>query len=239
MFEWDPHKNRLASTFFDPNFTGAYLVICATLLFKYLHKKRRLALLSLLILILGIFLTFSRSSWAMFAFVILVYGLFRYRWLLLASLLLGFSAYFFVPRVQTRLSGATDPADSAHFRIISWNNTWTIAKDNLLTGVGFNAFRYSQRDYGFLDVDNFNKHSGAGSDSSLLFVLVTTGVFGLVVFLCGFTEIFKTSGDNRLLLLAVVGGLFLHSLFVNSLFFPQIMFLWLILLTESNYSFHK
>ncbi|MFC1622357.1 hypothetical protein ACFL13_03210, partial [Patescibacteria group bacterium] len=28
---WDPHKNRLASTFFDPNFTGGYLVLCFVL----------------------------------------------------------------------------------------------------------------------------------------------------------------------------------------------------------------
>lgn len=236
---WDPHKNRLASTFFDPNFTGAYLTICITLVFKYIKSHRFFSITTLFILTTALFLTFSRSSWAMFAVVILVYGLFKYRWLLVLSGLLAFSAYFFVPRVQTRISGATDPADSAQFRIISWKNTWEIAKDNLLIGVGFNAFRYAQRDYGFLDIDSFYKHSGAGSDSSLLFVLATTGVLGFLFFVSGFLGVFKAFPDDRLLLFAVFGGLFIHSLFVNSLFYPQILFLWLILIAEFSYSLHK
>ena len=35
---WDPHKNRLAATFFDPNFLGCYLVLC----FFVLAEKFRL-----------------------------------------------------------------------------------------------------------------------------------------------------------------------------------------------------
>ncbi len=226
---WDPHKNRLASTFFDPNFTGGYLVLCLILLFSYLAKKfNKIYFIYSVILTVAVFLTFSRSSWVMLAIVVFVYGVLKYRWLLLLSIIVAFSAYYFVPRVQTRLSGTTDPSDSAHFRLISWSNTFDIARDNLLTGVGFNAFRYAQRDYGFLSIDNFEKHSGAGSDSSLLFVLATTGIFGLVVYVLGYLMLVFLPLRDKVSSIAIAGSLLIHSQFVNSLFFPQIMFLLLV-----------
>ena len=91
-----------------------------------------------------LFLTFSRSTWAMVAVMVFIYGVFKSRKILLLSLVLGFLAYFAVPRVQTRISGITDPADSAQFRLVSWKNTLEIAKDNLFLGVGVNSFRYAQ-----------------------------------------------------------------------------------------------
>ncbi|EKE00209.1 MAG: O-antigen polymerase [uncultured bacterium] len=241
---WDPHKNRLASTFFDPNFVGAYLTLCLVFVIEKLSvvikaKDRNNftpLLISSFVLITAIFLTFSRSAWLMLAVVVLIYGIFKYRLLLVLALILVFSAYFFVPRVQTRLSGTTDPADSARFRLVSWGNTWEIAKDNPLLGVGFNVFRYAQKDYGYLTVDTFENHSGAGADSSLLFILATTGVFGLATFMIGFC---KNPSSNLLPLITCV-SLLVDSQFINSLFYPQILFLWLIVLgISSSYSLRK
>jgi O-antigen ligase len=224
---WDPHKNRLASTFFDPNFVGGYLCLVLALL---LGQKRKYPLV-IITLVSALVLTFSRSSWAMFAVIIFIYGVFKHRKWLLLAFLLAFLAYFAVPRVQTRLSGVTDPSDSAHFRLISWQNTWEIAKDNLFLGVGFNTFRSVQKDYGFLEIGESGGHAGAGSDSSLLLILATTGVFGFILFLGGYLQpLFfnKTPLYDKLPLLAAFGGLLIHSQFVNSLFYPQILFLWLI-----------
>jgi O-antigen ligase len=234
---WDPHKNRLASTFFDPNFAGAYLTICLVLAAWAYEKSvidKKSLVLVVLILLSALLLTFSRSSWGMAAVIVLIYGIFRYRLLLLMSLLLMLLAYFAVPRVQTRITGTTDPADSAHFRLISWKNTLDIAEDNLITGVGFNAFRYAQKEYGYLTPDTAGAHSGAGSDSSFLFVLATTGVFGFLLFAGGFLYRMVRNLQFRetgfLAVLAIFSGLLLHSQFVNALFYPQIMFLWLCLL---------
>ena len=162
----------------------------------------------------------------MLAIIVLVYGLLKYRWLLVISLLIGFSAYFFIPRVQTRISGTTDPADSARLRIVSWSNAWSIAEDNLLFGTGFNSFRYAQRDYGFLNPDTFEIHSGSGADSSLLFVLATTGIFGFILFFIGLIyPLFGSLKSEVLSTGALLLGLLLHSQFVNSLFFPPIIYL--------------
>lgn len=220
---WDPHKNRLASTFFDPNFTGSYLVIILTLLLHRfdIKKFKPIDLVFSTILGIALVLTFSRSAWGMMAMVIFVYGVVKYRLLLIAAVLLGFLAYFAVPRIQTKIANTTDPADSAAFRLVSWKNTVEIAKNNVFLGVGFNTFRYAQKDYGFLTEDNLGGNSGAGSDSSLLFVLATTGVLGFIIF-CLFS--ITTANGLGLFGWAMLASLLFQSQFINSLFFPQILF---------------
>jgi O-antigen ligase len=244
---WDPHKRRLASTFFDPNFAGGYLSIClALVLHLLLGSSRSLSKISSkvliicgFILLLALFLTFSRSAWLFFAIVVFVFGIFRSRWLLLFAIILVFLAYFAVPRVQTRLSGITDPADSAYFRYVSWQNTVTIAHDNLLFGVGFNTFRYTQAQYGFFGAGQVGGHSGAGSDSSFLLVLATTGIFGFTFFILAYmfpiVEVIIVGSEYRVLLLAVFGGILAQSQFINAVFFPPVMFLIFVLLGLFSY----
>jgi hypothetical protein len=80
---WDPHKNRLASTFFDPNFVGAYLVMALTLLLYRFDLKNKFHVISALVIFVAILLTFSRSAWLMLGVVILIFGMMKYRALLL------------------------------------------------------------------------------------------------------------------------------------------------------------
>jgi len=236
---WDPHMGRLASTFFDPNFVGGYLVLaiilCALLLWDRKFKVNKpMFSVALVILIIALILTFSRSSYLMFSGFVLLLGLFKSKRLLLLFLVLMFVTYYSVPRIQTRLSGVTDPQDSAKYRLISWTNTLQIAKDNLLLGVGFNTFRYSQEEYGFFTfADDTGGHAGAGSDSSLLLVLATTGIFGLFLFLLIYFELIRgsyqtyTKGKNSLALAVLISSIsiLVHSQFVNSIFYPQFL-LW-------------
>lgn len=224
---WDPHKNRLASTFFDPNFVGAYFVLCLNLLFfkDYLFSSMTKSFLIFLLLVFTV-LTFSRSAWGMLMVSVFIYGYFKNPKVIVISIFVAFLAYFAVPRIQTRISGVTDPADSASFRLVSWSNTMKIAQDNILLGVGYNNFKQAQIDYGFLDPDTQEDHSATGSDSSLLLVLATTGVLGFLFFFLGFASplIFR-----NIMLISLFFSLFLGSQFINSLFYPQIMFLWLTL----------
>ena len=228
LLGWDPHKNRLAATFFDPNFVGAYLVMCVMIVAETARKLKPKTIASLIILLLGITLTFSRSAWLMFAIFVLIYGLTKNRKLLFISLLIMFLAYYSVPRIQTRIAGTTDPADSAQFRWTSWSNTLEIVKDQPILGVGFNTLRYVQKDYGFTDEDTFLKHSASGSDSSLLFVWATSGIVGLCLFLAGIYG----KGSNFLYKSMII-ALLVESQFINSLFYPQIMFVWMITLALS------
>ena len=144
------------------------------------------------------------------------------------ALLIAFSAYFAIPRIQTRVAGITDPADSAHFRLISWKNTSEISKDNLFLGVGYNAFKKAQVEYGFLTPDSQKEHSSTGSDSSLLLVLATTGVLGLFIFLIALG--YPLVSSKSLFGVVMFIPLLLQSSFTNSLFFPQILFLLLLVI---------
>ncbi len=223
---WDPHKNRLASTFFDPNFLGAYLVLCITvLLFKREIFSKRLFRAVFAISLLALFLTYSRSAWGMFAVVIFIYGLKKSVFIIFAALILIFSAYFAIPRIQTRLAGLTDPADSAHFRLISWRNTFEIVEDNLILGVGFNNLKAEKVNYGYLTPDTLEDHSASGSDSSFLLVLATTGIIGFIIFILAF--FFPLLSAPSYFTAAIIFSFILESQFINSLFFPQIMFFWI------------
>lgn len=242
---WDPHINRLSSTFFDPNFTGGYLVLCLVLsgllLVERYAKTKKLNMIlayASFFYSLCILLTFSRSAWLMAAICVFVIGIFKSRKLLIVTFLLMFLTYYAVPRVQTRLSGVTDPADSARFRLLSWQNTLRISEDNLILGVGFNAFRYAQESYGFFDYRNeVGGHAGAGSDSSLLLVLATTGIVGLALYLWmygylilgSFEQYLKNGSTLALVMLVSLCGLLIQSQFVNSLFYPQyLLWFWLL-----------
>jgi O-antigen ligase len=181
-------------------------------------------------MITSIFLTFSRSSWGMLSLIVLIYGIFKYKKLLILFLLIAFSAYFAIPRVQTRITGTTDPADSAAFRLISWSNSFEIIEDNWLLGVGYNTYRYAQEDYGFIGLSNIFSNAAAGADSSFLFVLATTGIIGLIIYMLFFFypmiyAVFNRL-DSKVFITSVTFGFLLESQFINSLFYPQIMFLW-------------
>ena len=227
---WDPHKNRLASTFFDPNFLGAYFTLCFNLFLGFRSYSKKLFVPLVSLCVLCILLTFSRSAWLMLAVSIFVWGLFKYRAILIFSFVLAFCTYFAVPRIQTRISGITDPSDSASFRLISWKNTLNIAKDHLILGTGYNTFRFAQKDYGYFGVD-WGGHSGGGSDSSLFLVLATTGILGFLPFTTFFANLTRKALKDiklsqNLFLVASFSGLLLESFFVNSLFYPQILFFW-------------
>ncbi len=238
---WDPHKNRLASTFFDPNFVGAYLTIILVMFLSGIHrglvqtnaitKNFIICLLSL-----AIILTFSRSAWFMLAVVTFFYSYFKNPKLIVAGLLLVFLAYYSVPRIQTRISGTTDPSDSAHFRLISWSNTYKIIEDYPFFGVGYNGLRAVQLRYGFADYDSFLGHAVSGSDSSILFVIATTGLVGFILFLLGIFIPFVNkmrAVDDLFTYKLVMFGLIMESQFINSLFYPQILVIWLLLLVFS------
>ena len=165
----------------------------------------------------------------MFSIIVFIYGVVKSPKLILFAGILAFLAYFAVPRIQTRIAGSTDPADSAYFRFISWRNAAEIFKDNAVAGVGFNSYRYAQLDYGFISRETLDSHSGAGSDSSLLLVLATTGVVGFTVFFAGLVQPFFLFIKSKefTFYTATFLSLMMHALFVNSLFYSQIAILWM------------
>jgi len=233
QFGWDPHVKRITSTLLDPNFSGAvFVIICAFSISMYLFLKKKIYLATFLISFLALMLTFSRSSYLTFLAVILTIGLLRSPKMLFAVLTIFIFVLLSFSQFRSRVIGAFTLDETAQARIESWRNAIVIFKDHPFFGVGFNTYRFAQAQYGLFSFDQpEGGHSGAGVDSSLLLVAATTGVFGLGLFLflivSVLTTFAKNAKSNYLSLgsLASFFGLLVHSQFVNSLFFPQIMLL--------------
>jgi len=242
VFGWDPHQTRIVSTLLDPNFAGLIFVLLFTIsISRYLFwEKGHLGLIFLVMAILSflaLIFTFSRSSYIAFLVSATIIGIVKSPKILISVLVLFLVAFLTIGQVRGRIIGAFTLDETARARIISWQNALVIFKDNSFFGVGFDTYRFAQANYGFFSFDDpEGGHSGSGVDSSLLLVLVTTGIIGfgfyLFLLLALFQE-FKNKVKINVVHLASTSffvGLIVHSQFVNSLFFPQIMLiLWFML----------
>lgn len=232
---WDPHYYRLVGTFFDPGFTGIILILALIFfIVSYWNKFTNLKFknfpyyLLLITLYFALALTYSRSSYLAF-----LAGAAAIAWVKKAPKL--FLAVFLILAltlvVLPRPGGEgvrLERTVSAQARVNSWQQALIIARDHPIFGIGFNAYRYAQKKYGFLDEKWQISHAGTGADSSLLFVLATTGALGLAVYLWFCFTVIKLSwraknSSQGLIVLASLLALLTHSFFLNSLFYPWVI----------------
>lgn len=232
-YGYDPHINRLAGTFLDPNFLGAFLSFAyGLLLIRFLKTISVADIFLLLILVLSIVLTYSRSAWLMF-FIINLFTI----WYLPKKMIAGLVIVLFLcglsmPRVQQRINGAFKIDISANERLSSWDKGVYLFKSNPVLGIGFNNIRSYSIDNGLIKpftTDGGN--SGAGIDSSWLLVFATTGVIGGSIFsyfycylLFIFSKFFYLQKKKDFLIVSgIFIGFFVNSQFINSLFYPPLM----------------
>lgn len=238
IYGWDPHINRLVSSLIDPNFTGGLLLIFLCIsISMYVFKRSKFYLTSSAIFMISIILTFSRSSYLAFLTVMTTIGVAKSQKVFLISLTAFLVSAVLIPKTQERIVGIVTVDETAKARLESWQNALLIFKDNFLFGVGFNTYRYAQIESGKFSFENpQGGHSGAGVDSSILLIAATTGIVGLTIFTLFLLSILKAAINNvrydylKLATLATLLALILHTQFVNSFFFPQIMVIfWLLI----------
>lgn len=229
LLGWDEHYFRLIGTFFDPGFTSILLVFFTLLLFSRQWKSRgekSVALFLVVVAILSVALTFSRAGYfALVAGLTVWYIVRRNLKIFLGSVVLFLVFVVFSPKPGGE-GVLLSRTSTVYTRLESYNQALEIGVKNPLFGTGFNLYRFA--------TGSLVSHSGAGSDSSLLFVFATTGVFGLLTYLWLLKDIFSIAWKRRmtadgLALLSTSFALFLHSFFNNSLFYPWVM-AWLFLL---------
>lgn len=237
-FGWDEHYFRAIGPFLDPAFTG--IILCLSFIafvMNFFEGEKSFSILlkgTLLLLALG--LTFSRLAYVCLLFGMGMILIFKKK---MKALIIFIFVFLFLILLLPKPGGeGVNLLRTSSFiaREENYQQTLEIIKNNLFFGVGFNAFRYTQRDYGFLSFKNWQEtNAGAGADNSLLFALATTGIFGLLAFLWWWSKIiiscFKVALRNgsSLMLLSSVVTVLLSSIFINSLFYPWIVF-WLFLL---------
>jgi len=231
VYGWDPHQMRLVSTTLDPNYAGGIACLLAALATSlYLYKKRIIYMFLAIFFTVTIFLTFSRSSYLALLAAAFTIGVIKSPRVILVILTIFLLVFMSIPQARARILGAFRVDDTASARLQSWQKAIAIFRDNLFFGVGFNTYRYAQANYDFFPTDDtLGGHSGAGSDSSFLFVAATTGILGSVFFLILNLSILKNFAKNsrsdylKLASLASFIAILIHTQFVNSFFFPQMM----------------
>ena len=194
-YGYDPHIFRLFSTFLDPNLLGTFLnfgfiLVIYELISKQFTnlnlyvKENKWSLFSATILGISIILTFSRSAYLMLvisSFIILAMKNLK---VLGGFAVLVLILYLIFPAFNSRISGAFDIDASANERFSSWDKGITIFQNNPIWGIGFNNIRsYSQQQDLIKIFSSDGGNSGAGIDSSLIFILATTGIIGFLTYI--------------------------------------------------------
>lgn len=247
---WDEHLYRMFGSFLDPNFAGIFFVLYFIfsliffLRFKIENNYRYILMGILTLSLVSILLTYSRSAYMALVVEISSLLILKKQIRLLFFLLFIFLSIILLLSTTSIKSEGTNllRTASGEARLDSIGNAINIFKDNPILGVGFNSYRYAQREYGFVNEDKRLIHSGAGTDNSFLFILATSGVIGLAAFLYLLYRILELSNSKikknyfALSLLISIIALGVNSFFINSLFFPQLMlWVWILAgLTEST-----
>lgn len=240
-FGWDPHFYRSASTFLDPNFLGAYLVLTLLLMFRSLQSLKNFkGFFFPLIIYLALMSTFSRSSYGMFLIGFLTLSFFK-KSLNLASLtLILFLALLLSFQIYIRAVNQVTPLDrsqTASYRFSTWQQGFEIFLKNPSLGVGYNAYSFALKEYNLADEQFLRGHGSTTNDSSILHITATTGVLGFFAYILFLVSLCKAAWIKNPAFVAGVFGLLGHSIFVNSLFYPAIM-IWIVL-TGSNLDHEK
>lgn len=211
---WDPHYYRIVSIFLDPGFTGIILVL--TLIFMVINNYHKFWWI---VVYVALALTYSRASYLAFftAFTWISIQKKDWKYSVISIFILGLTILV-LPRNSSGEGVKLERSSTVYARIESWKKAWQIFSDNPIIGVGFNTYRYAQK-------ASSESHAGAGSDSSILLVMATSGIVGFLFYLKYLKKLWEIGKDNLIITTSLV-AIFVHSFFLNSLFYPAVM-LWM------------
>jgi len=166
-------------------------------------------------------------------FVVFIFDFFKnknsFKFLILNSI---FLILFLIPKNIGEGTNLFRTA-SAEYKVINFQQSIQLIKTNPLFGFGFNNICKAKQRILTTFVDP-NSHSCSGLDSSILFLIATTGMVGLILLTSSIQRIaysYQNSKDYELLTSSFVIVL-VHSIFTNTLFYPHVMF-WLFSLVGS------
>lgn len=224
-FGWDDHLYRIVGTFFDPGFMGIILTLGFLLsLFYFLKYNSNKFLFYSFILLVTVAFTYSRASFLSLV-VSLIFAGFLTKNIkkTIGILFLFVLMIFLLPRPSSE-GVKLERIYSIDSRIENYKTTYQIFIKNPLFGVGFNNLCFYKTDT--LKIENLGSHSCSGSDSSILYLLSTTGVIGtllIIKIIKDFSSKLNFSNQNTQIFMTGLLAVVVHSQFTNSLFYPWVM----------------
>lgn len=237
---WDPHYFRLFSTFLDPNFSGIFLVLTFLLgLTFFIQKKIRLEYIILQSIVLtALTLTLSRGSYIAFVAGLVLYAYWEKIRILLVGIAVCIAVFIFIPLPNKDVTPIFRK-DSTVARMENWSYSMNLIGKAPIFGYGFNFLRSIQEPDSVQAGSSGGSHASAGVDNSFLFVLSTAGITGGIAWIYLLTSMWSM-GKRRMrtekgralgtVYCLSLASVLIHSMFVNSFFYPWV-FIWLWILT--------
>lgn len=224
IYGWDDHLFRLAGTFLDPGFTSILLAFGALISLVYFRKtKEKIFIVSFFFLLVTLAFTYSRAGYLAFIgglipLFALKKGIKKIAFLTISFIVL----VLLLPRPGSE-GVRLERTRSVFARFDNYSETLEIARHSPVLGVGFNNICLARQKY--LGVGDFASHACSGADSSLLLVFATSGIVGLMVFIYLLYRVVKSTKRDLfgISFISCFFALLIHSLFVNSLFYPWVM----------------
>ncbi len=233
---WDMHLYRLAGTLLDPTFLGLIIVFGLLLAIdRLIDSKEKKYLLITLFLLVSIAFTYARACYLAFGVGFLLLVILKNKSKKILFLILGLVAIAVILPTAKNHSIELTRTFSISARFNNYREALVVFSKSPLLGVGFDNMCVARNKY--IGEEPFASHACSGSDSSLLLVLATTGICGMVIFLSGVYKIIMELFKNKkeFLALSAISALFVHSLFSNSLFFPWVMgYVGILIATEAR-----
>ena len=245
---WDPHQLRLTSTWLDPNFFGAFLVMVLPVLVAWAvsgikKNSGRLRITNYVLpitTVAALVFTQSRSS---FVALLVAAALTGPLWIIGRRLsvaevvrYVSGGGFFLVALVAAglllgdRFLNVVSYDPTVDLRAQSLRQVWSqLVEPHAFVGVGYNAYQFAALEAGL--IGDFSIHSRAGADNSWLTIWVTTGVIGVVLFALPWayllhgllTRWFKAGHEASLAGFFSLLALFVHSQFVNSFLYSHLL----------------
>jgi hypothetical protein len=233
IWGWDMHLFRLVGTFLDPTFLGLIIVFGLILsIYRCIDNWNWKNILVTSFLLVSLALTYSRASYLAFVAAVLAIIYINRRFKKLIFLIIGLSVMAFLLPTARNHSIELFRSFSVIAKVDNYKSTLQIFSKSPVFGIGYDNMCIAYQKY--IGPQDFSSHACSGSDSSLLFILTTTGVIGFLVFISSVWKSMKSlrPGSYSIVLGSSFAALIVHSLFSNSMFYPWILGWLMILLAE-------
>ncbi len=177
-YETQSEAGRIIGTFAHPNDFSSYLLVVLVFCTAQLCEKeslisKRLLAPLVLLMLFAFVLTFSRGSWVVFVFSMVVMGILRYRRILVFLPVFLIAALFLIPGVQDRIYEVLDPSHARatsgwEWRLNAWAQVGTLLSEKPIFGHGLSMVFIKM---GYLTHNDY------------LRLLVEVGIVGLLAYL--------------------------------------------------------
>lgn len=181
----DPHRYRMISTYMDPNFLAACLLTPFALALERFQQGKKKYLVYLIVYAVSIVMTVSRSGILGLA-IICIIMLFKIQ-MNRKTLIINFILILLMAaavtlmlsrntRIVDRILNISSDA-SAMARFNSWTYTIGMFRESPFIGIGYHMYEAFARSSHY-----FYSSVESGSDSSLILILVSSGIVGTLFF---------------------------------------------------------